>query len=202
MGEDDQKLPQSAAALQEHAQALADFGVRLGAALEAQGLTRQVLAQRTGLSRVTMGLWLRGEVEPQLFAADAVAQALATPLVALLGEVPAPQRAERPLPPSAFAERLAVCMGRHGVSVPDLARLSDVDKSSLKRWKAGTTEPRLLAIYRVARALEVSLDVLLGYLPLPPATPAQVESMGRHAAAQLGITVQEFSQMLRAALST
>ena len=152
--------------------ALGDFAQRLRRAMAARGLSALQVGEGAGVDERTIELWLAASVEPQLFRADKAAQLLGTSLDALLGAPPYPTP-PRPASDiaSLFGRRLEALILRCGRTTLDVASGSRVNKNSLNRWKAGTTEPRLLAAWRVARELGVGLDVLLGYQPLPPLSP-------------------------------
>lgn len=60
-----------------------------------------------------------------------------------------------------FADRLAHLLRRTGHSQADLARLADVDQSSISRYLRGDCEPNLRQLRSLARALRVPVTALM-----------------------------------------
>jgi len=54
----------------------AEFGARLRALRQSRGLTQEVLAERAGVSSVTIGQIERGAADPRLGTVEALAEAL------------------------------------------------------------------------------------------------------------------------------
>src|SRR5207244_537288 len=72
-------------------------------------------------------------------------------------------------------ERLQALRKRLGMSQHKLADVSGLSVRSLMNWEQGSREPLASAVVRLAEALGVSTDVLLGVVPMPtdaPGTPA------------------------------
>jgi transcriptional regulator with XRE-family HTH domain len=80
-----------------------------------------------------------------------------------------------------LGERVLILRRRLGFSQTDLAKASDLDKNTIARLEQGRVHDLSgVTIVRVARALQVSTDVLLGVEPLDsdplPTTPALAAS--------------------------
>jgi transcriptional regulator with XRE-family HTH domain len=78
-----------------------------------------------------------------------------------------------------LGERVLILRRRLGFSQTDLAKASDLDKNTIARLEQGRVHDLSgVTIVRVARALQVSTDVLLGVEPfdsdLLPREPALV----------------------------
>jgi transcriptional regulator with XRE-family HTH domain len=66
-----------------------------------------------------------------------------------------------------LGERVLILRRRLGFSQTDLAKASDLDKNTIARLEQGRVQDLSgVTIVRVARALQVSTDVLLGVKPL------------------------------------
>jgi transcriptional regulator with XRE-family HTH domain len=66
-----------------------------------------------------------------------------------------------------LGERVLILRRRLGFSQTDLAKASDLDKNTIARLEQGRVHDLSgVTIVRVARALQVSTDVLLGAKPL------------------------------------
>lgn len=75
----------------------------------------------------------------------------------------------------AFGDRLLSVLDAKGWRKTDLIARSGLKQASVYEWLRGESEPRGEALSRLARALEVSTDYLLGSDPLPDdLTPAEV----------------------------
>lgn len=61
-----------------------------------------------------------------------------------------------------FGERLKALRLERGIKQDDLAAAVGVSRYTLIRWEAGTFEPKLSDLVKLAQILEVSLDVLTG----------------------------------------
>ena len=61
-----------------------------------------------------------------------------------------------------FSKRLAEVLKEKRLSQKDLAELSGVTTSSLSPWLKGTTEPKIYGVAQIAKALNISIDYLLG----------------------------------------
>jgi DNA-binding XRE family transcriptional regulator len=61
-----------------------------------------------------------------------------------------------------FGERLQRVRRERGFSQSELAERAGVPIDTIQNWEIGRTEPRLLALIKVAKGLAVSLDVLAG----------------------------------------
>jgi len=60
-----------------------------------------------------------------------------------------------------FADRLATLRRDHGLTQAALAERAGLNVSQLHRYEAGTSEPTLGALHRLAVALSVSTDALV-----------------------------------------
>lgn len=60
-----------------------------------------------------------------------------------------------------FPQRLAVLRREHGMTQQALAEVASIHVSQLKRYEAGTSQPTLDVIRKLAVALSVSADLLL-----------------------------------------
>lgn len=60
-----------------------------------------------------------------------------------------------------FPERLATLRREHGMTQQALAEAASIHVSQLKRYEAGTSQPTLDVIRKLAVALSVSADLLL-----------------------------------------
>ncbi|MBL9102185.1 MAG: helix-turn-helix transcriptional regulator [Myxococcales bacterium] len=68
------------------------LGERIATLRRRAGLSQPELAERLGVRTATVSNWERGEGEPQLLDADAVARALSVDINVLTGRAPLPPR--------------------------------------------------------------------------------------------------------------
>ena len=68
---------------------------------------------------------------------------------------------ERPISDMDFPERLATLRREHGMTQQALCDAAKIHVSQLKRYEAGTSQPTLEVIRKLAVALSVSADLLL-----------------------------------------
>lgn len=68
-----------------------------------------------------------------------------------------------------FSERLRTEMDRRGLSQLALSKAADVRQSAISAYLAGSGEPSVAALSRIAQALGVTMDEL--YTGLSPKTP-------------------------------
>lgn len=61
----------------------------------------------------------------------------------------------------------AVRMAR-GLTLKQLAMRADAREKDVSRWELGGNLPRLDVVARIAKALDVTVDQLIGHAPLPP----------------------------------
>jgi transcriptional regulator with XRE-family HTH domain len=66
------------------------FRINLRRICAKKGITQGVLAERTGLARITINRFLQGKTQPQLDEAQEIAEAIGVSLNRLLDEPPAP----------------------------------------------------------------------------------------------------------------
>ncbi len=64
---------------------------------------------------------------------------------------------------SNFAERLQIGLDQRNIKAADLARISGIDKSSISRYLKGKYKGNQDAVYKIAKALDVSEAWLMGY---------------------------------------
>jgi len=62
----------------------------------------------------------------------------------------------------AFSDNLKAARLRAELTQPQLAALSGVDQGTISRLEAGLFSPQLATLRRLARALRISLDNLVG----------------------------------------
>jgi transcriptional regulator with XRE-family HTH domain len=62
-----------------------------------------------------------------------------------------------------FGKRLRKLREERGLSLAELGELTGVGKIPIARFEWGTFEPRLNTLRKLARALEVTLDELVGF---------------------------------------
>lgn len=65
-----------------------------------------------------------------------------------------------------FGHRLMVCRKNRGMSQDELAAKSGVSKDNIARYELATNKPMLDKAYALARALDVTIDELVGLSPL------------------------------------
>ena len=78
-----------------------------------------------------------------------------------------------------IGERIADLRRARGMSQDELAELATLSRISIARYESGKIEPGAKALGRIADALEVSSDVLLGRAEssgAPPAEPQTIEA--------------------------
>jgi transcriptional regulator with XRE-family HTH domain len=69
-----------------------------------------------------------------------------------------------------FIENLRVIMDRNGMTKAELSRLTDISKSTIQQWDKKNAIPKADAAYRVAKALNTSVENLLtGEISVDPA---------------------------------
>lgn len=67
------------------------------------------------------------------------------------------QKIARELPPT-FSERLKTLREKGGLSIPDLARKSDLSDDAIRKWESGERAPSWEAVQKLATALGVPTD--------------------------------------------
>lgn len=65
-----------------------------------------------------------------------------------------------------FSRRLKALREERGLSQAQLANASGIDKSAIARYETGRTLPGIDRAVTLARALDCSVDVLAGCVPL------------------------------------
>ena len=61
-----------------------------------------------------------------------------------------------------FSARLKKFRIEAGLSQGDLAKMIDMSRSSIANWEQGTCEPGIEGLKRIAAALSISVDTLVG----------------------------------------
>lgn len=65
-----------------------EFGERLSAWLAARSMSQKALAERIGMSRAVVSMWISGKVKPSHDALQAIIGALAVDMSTFYGEIP------------------------------------------------------------------------------------------------------------------
>jgi transcriptional regulator with XRE-family HTH domain len=68
---------------------------------------------------------------------------------------------------SSLGRQIARCRKQAGLSQKDLAAFVGISSAALSQYEKGKREPNLLVITSLARALNTTIDALLGLKPLP-----------------------------------
>lgn len=77
-------------------------------------------------------------------------------------------------------DRLRAVREMRGISQNELARISGVAQNQISRYEAGQTDPSSTTLGRIALALDVSTDYLLGLSDLPfSSTPQDLSAENR-----------------------
>ncbi len=136
------------------------LSARIGRSLRARriasGMSMSELARVSGLSKTIIGRIEAGSGNPSVETLWRIAHALAIPLGSLLGEDPEP--------------RVRVVRARRtagGMSMSELARASGLSKTIIGRIEAGSGNPSVETLWRIAHALAVPLGSLLAEDPEP-----------------------------------
>jgi transcriptional regulator with XRE-family HTH domain len=82
-------------------------------------------------------------------------------------------------PPAAFTERLKAARELRGLSQAQLAERSGFQPSAISRFETGASKPSFDNLRRLAAALEVSTDFLLGLVDEPTGTAASTDPLYR-----------------------
>lgn len=70
-----------------------------------------------------------------------------------------------------IGEKIRVARKKAGLNQEELAELARLHRISIARYESGTVEPGINAIMRIAEALGITVDELLGNQPLPDDMP-------------------------------
>jgi len=62
-----------------------------------------------------------------------------------------------------FRTRLAECLDKKQITPAELSRLTKLSKATISMYLSGKIEPKQSSIYTIARALNVSIEYLMGY---------------------------------------
>lgn len=96
-----------------------------------------------------------------------------------------------------IGQRIAELRRERGMNQEELAELATLSRISIARYETGKIEPGAKALGRIADALEVSTDILLGRSeepPEPPESPRTFEA--RAVSAGMDDLPQEQRQMI------
>lgn len=146
------------------------LGASIQAARARAGLNQSELARRAGITRSYVSQVERGLKIPAIGTLTTLADTLKTDMAALLG-TPHPA-ARRPLPMHP-GPRIAALRQERGWTLVELAERSGVAKSSIARIEAGESYGRPGSVSRLAKAFDVSLEMLY-----PSSEPAAPEAEG------------------------
>lgn len=61
-----------------------------------------------------------------------------------------------------FIRRLKYLRNEHNITQPQLAQIMNVSKGAIGHWEAGTREPSIDTVYRLAHLFDVSVDYMMG----------------------------------------
>ena len=119
------------------------------------------LANQLGCGRATIYRYLQGNKIPALDMVVRLADYFACSTDFLLGleEETYPQEF-LPCPP--FKDRLAFLLEHFGITKYRLQKLSGVPESAIYNWQNGVFEPKIDNIIRIAKALDCSVDFVIG----------------------------------------
>ena len=73
-----------------------------------------------------------------------------------------------------FKDRLRIVRKQHGLKQTDLADTLDVSVDTVRRWEAGSHEPKLSDVVNLASAMGVTVAELIGEVPLPKVEPRPI----------------------------
>lgn len=68
---------------------------------------------------------------------------------------------QQPLEALDISHQLRTIMAARGLTVHDLATMAGVSKSTMEKYLAGPSSPRLVAVASISKALEISLDTIV-----------------------------------------
>lgn len=120
-------------------------------------LTMKELARKVGVSEGTVSRWESGEiVNMKRNAVAALSCVLEIPLEVLTGQSDEDIK-------KTTAERLKEVMDARGLRQSDLVELTGLGKSAISQYLSGKVTPKQDKIFRLAKAINVSPEWLLGY---------------------------------------
>ncbi len=121
-------------------------------------LTMKELARKVGVSEGTVSRWESGEiVNMRRNAVAALSCVLEIPLEVLTGQSDGDIK-------KTMAERLKEVMVARDLRQSDLVELTGLGKSAISQYLSGKVTPKQDKVFRLARAINVSPEWLLGYV--------------------------------------
>lgn len=100
-----------------------------------------------------------------------------------------------------FGQRLAAARKRAGISQRELAKILGVSYGAVGNWESGLSTPDPDTIAKIARALRVSADELVGTADADLPSNVTVETAAAHAnPPPPGVDLEEWEQRARARL--
>ena len=103
-------------------------------------------------------------------------------------------------PPSIFAERLRRARDARGLSQSDVAKRSGLEPSAVSHFETGRRSPSFDNLKRLADALRVSTDYLLGRIESMTGTDHEAHKLFRHYE-DMTVADQEFLEKMAEDLS-
>lgn len=85
----------------------------------------------------------------------------------------------------AFGDRLRIARKYRSLKQADLADQLDVAVDTVRRWEAGSHEPKLSDVVKLAGALEMSIGELVGEVPITAPSSPPTEPIKRKKDAKL-----------------
>lgn len=124
-----------------------------------RGALQKDVAEAVGVDRTTYGKYESGAIEPSFVVLLALAEYFGVSIDCILGREEVP---DTPAPRGGFQENLALIRRERGLSQEQLADAAGVSRSAIGMWESGHSQPDGLTLVRLASALGVSADELLG----------------------------------------
>ena len=128
-----------------------------------QEQTTEQLVKETGISRATINMWRSGDANylPSLASVILLADYYKCSVDFLIGlENENYNPNPKPCPP--FSERFKVAVKSRGFSLNKLSKVINMGSGNFYRWIRGEREPSLDSLVRIAKALDCTVDYLLG----------------------------------------
>lgn len=136
----------------------------------AKGITQQELGDAVGVQKSAIAKYENGRViNIKRNVLQGLADTLDLDIASLVGDN---NEAEDDTRISATPKRLRDAMTAAGKKQVDLVRETGIDKASISSYLSGRYEPKQEAIYKLAKALDVSEMWLWGY-DVPPERPKE-----------------------------
>jgi len=140
---------------------LSIFAERLDDLLFEANISSLALAKELNCGRATIYRYLQGNRIPTVDMVIRLADYFKCTTDFLLGleEESYPQEFQQ-CPP--FKDRLAFLLKYFNISKYRLQKLSNVPESAIYNWQNGVFEPKIDNVIRIAKALDCSVDVVIG----------------------------------------